>query len=74
MHTNSKLLFQKRAREFFRPGMRILEIGPDQFPSTYCSLVGDSSITWDTLDIWQDARLTYSAESEYVFSSPERRL
>ena len=35
MHTNSKLLFQKRAREFFRPGMRILEIGPDQFPSTY---------------------------------------
>ena len=25
MHTNSRLLFQKRAREFFRPGMRVLK-------------------------------------------------
>ena len=70
MHTNSRLLFQKRAREFFRPGMRVLEIGPDKFPSTYCSLVADRSITWDTLDIWQDARLTYSATSEYSFPAP----
>ena len=70
MHTNSRLLFQKHAREFFRPGLRVLEIGPDKFPSTYCSLVADGSITWDTLDIWQDARLTYSATSEYSFPAP----
>ena len=70
MHTNSRLLFQKHARGFFRPGVRVLEIGPDQFPSTYCSLVADPSITWDTLDIWQDARLTYSATSEYSFPAP----
>ena len=39
MHTNSRLLFQKRARGFFRPGVRVFEIGPDKFPSTYCSLI-----------------------------------
>ena len=50
--------------------MRVLEIGPDKFPSTYCSLVADRSITWDTLDLWQDARLTYSATSEYSFPAP----
>jgi SAM-dependent methyltransferase len=67
MHTNSQLLFQKYAVEIFRPGMHVLEIGPDRFPSTYQSLMANSSLTWDTLDLYPNARLTYTAKSEYAF-------
>jgi SAM-dependent methyltransferase len=67
MHTNSRLLFQKYAKQYFRPGMRVLEIGPDAVPSTYQNAVGDSSIVWHTLDLRQDPSLTYCALSEYEF-------
>ena len=67
MHRNSRLLFTKYARDYFRPGMRVLEIGPDKIPSTYCKIVGEGSITWDTLDIADDPRLTYSGAGEYSF-------
>jgi len=70
MHANSRLLFEKYAREHFRSGLRVLEIGPDGFPSTFRSLVVDPSVTWDTLDLYQGARLTYSAASEYAFPIP----
>ena len=67
MHTNSKLLFRKYARGYFRSGMRVLEIGPDRFPSTYQSIVSDKSIIWETLDVYQSPHLTFSASSEYSF-------
>ena len=67
MHTNSRLLFQKYAAEYFRPGLRVLEIGPDGTPSTYQKAIGDSSIVWHTLDIRDDPNLTYRALSEYEF-------
>jgi SAM-dependent methyltransferase len=67
VHANSKLLFQKYAREYFRSGARVLEIGPDGFPSAYQSLVGSPGIAWETIDVFKDARLTYSATSEYEF-------
>jgi SAM-dependent methyltransferase len=71
MHLNSRLVFEKNARSYFQPGMRILEIGPDKFPSTYRGMVDDPSITWDTLDLYKDDRLTYTAESEYAFPIPD---
>jgi SAM-dependent methyltransferase len=67
MHNNSRLLFQKYAKEHFRPGLKVLEIGPDGMPSTYQKAVGDSSIEWHTLDIRDDPALTYHALSEYEF-------
>jgi SAM-dependent methyltransferase len=67
MHTNSKLLFKKYARQYFRPGMRVLEIGPNGFPAFYQRAVNDASITWDTLDVFPDKRLTHVAKSEYEF-------
>jgi SAM-dependent methyltransferase len=67
MHENSKLLFRKYALEHFRPGMRVLEIGPDQIPSTYQSIVDDDSLVWHTLDIDPRQEPTYHAESEYSF-------
>jgi SAM-dependent methyltransferase len=72
MHPNSVLLFEAYAREHFRPGLRVLEIGPDLFPSTLRTLVGDESLQWDTLDLVDGhahvpAELTYRSRSPYEF-------
>jgi len=69
MHTNSKLLFEKYALPLFKPGMRVLEIGPDDFPSTFAKMVAAKlDITWHTLDIYQSADLTYSCSEQYRFA------
>src|SRR5437870_10165854 len=67
MHPNSTLLCQKYATDYFRDGMRVLEIGPDGFPSTYRQLVAEKKLSWETLDLYRDDRLTYTALSEYAF-------
>jgi SAM-dependent methyltransferase len=67
MHLNSRLLFEKLAREHFQPEMRVLEIGPDQVPTTYQSIVGDGSIEWDTIDIKEHSGVKLKAASEYSF-------
>jgi SAM-dependent methyltransferase len=76
MHANSRLLFQKYARDRFHSGMKVLEIGPNAHPSAYCSLVDDPSITWDTVDLESapnSAALTYRAENEYRFPLDDDR-
>src|SRR5215469_8025680 len=67
MHTNSKLLFDKYGKSYFRPRCRVLEIGPDAFPSSYANLVNDSSITWETTDISDRGSMTYPNAGEYSF-------
>jgi SAM-dependent methyltransferase len=67
MHENSRLLFAKYARDCFPAGCRVLEIGPDQLPSSYCSMVGDPSIEWHTIDIADRPGLTLRAPSDYSF-------
>jgi SAM-dependent methyltransferase len=67
MHANSKLIFEKYATQYFPPGARVLEIGPDGFPSAYRSLVDRGGLTWDTIDVFQNPDLTHVATSEYVF-------
>lgn len=67
MHANSRMLFEKYAKPYFRPGLSVLEIGPNAIPSTYRTMVADEAITWHTLDIRQDAELTYRSTSEYSF-------
>ena len=70
MHPNCELLFEAYARERFRPGLSVLELGPDVVPSTFQTLVGDDSIRWDTLDLPGspvEERLTFTASSEYAF-------
>jgi SAM-dependent methyltransferase len=71
MHLNSRLLFEKYALTCFRSGMRVLEIGPDGFPSSYQKMVIDAGIAWDTVDLQDDPRLTYRAQSEYRFPIPD---
>ncbi|MBO0748253.1 MAG: methyltransferase domain-containing protein [Acidimicrobiaceae bacterium] len=68
MHENSRLLFNAYARQRFADGQRVLEIGPDGFPSTYRKEVGDlTNLTWDTLDIFPSDQLTYPASDPYHF-------
>jgi SAM-dependent methyltransferase len=67
MHLNSQLLFEKYARHRFDRGMRVLEIGPDGFPSVYKRMVGDLGLTWETVDIYDSPQLTYSKSEPYSF-------
>jgi SAM-dependent methyltransferase len=65
MHPNSEKLFERYARKYFLPGVRVLEIGPDKFPSTYCKLA--KTFSWATLDIYPNENLTYCAKEEYSY-------
>jgi SAM-dependent methyltransferase len=67
MHTNSKLLFAKYARPCFDPAMRVLEIGPNGFPSTYRKMVPYEGMQWETLDIDDSPYLTYRKSPLYSF-------
>ena len=70
MHINSRLLFQKYAAAHIDPSMRVLEIGPDAFPSTLQQLLSPAPRAWDTIDLYQDPRLTFVATSENAFPVP----
>lgn len=73
MHPNSLLVFDKFALPLFRPGHRVLEIGPDGTPSTLQARVGagDRSIQWETLDIDEAPpgapKPTFLAHDPYTF-------
>jgi SAM-dependent methyltransferase len=67
MHLNSRLMFENIARQYFDPGMKVLEIGPDGVPTTFQSIVDDSSIEWDTIDLKEKPNVTFTAISEYSF-------
>jgi SAM-dependent methyltransferase len=60
-------MFKKYALEYFRLGLRVLEIGPDGCPSTYRTIVGMDTIEWHTLDIHTSPQLTYPGVDEYSF-------
>lgn len=67
MHENSRLLFQKYALPHFTADCKVLEIGPNQFPSMYQSIVGSAAATWHTLDMYDSPELTYANSQEYDF-------
>ncbi len=71
MHANSKLLFEKYAKQHFQPNLKVLEIGPDVFPSNYQQIVANSTMTWDTVDFPRDFPLTHTLNSEYNFPIPD---
>jgi SAM-dependent methyltransferase len=71
MHENSLRIFNKYARARFRPGMRVLEIGP-RIPSEFQEAVADPSIHWETIDIYRSEKLTYVAEDMYAFPIPDQ--
>jgi len=66
MHLNSKLLIQKYGLPYFKKGSKVLEIGPDKFPSTVQEMMGQK-VEWHTLNIFNDERLTFPKSDEYSF-------
>jgi SAM-dependent methyltransferase len=64
MHQNSQLLFDAHAKARFADGMRVLEMGPDGFPSSFRQRVS-RNVTWDTADIYESPQLTYSKSDAY---------
>jgi SAM-dependent methyltransferase len=70
MHVNTIRLFEKYGQPYFRPGLRVLEVGPDH-PSTLRRIVSDPSIQWERVDIFQHPELTYTAANEYSFPVPD---
>jgi len=71
MHPNSLLLFEKYGKPFFRSGMKVLEIGPDMFPSSYQKLIDHLSLEWHTLDRHHSPYLTFANTREYSFPIPD---
>jgi ubiquinone/menaquinone biosynthesis C-methylase UbiE len=71
MHANSELLFQAYAVPYIPPESRVLEIGPDSFPSTYQKIMPHTTRVWDTVDIYDSKNLTYPKAGEYAFPIPD---
>lgn len=67
MHENSQLLFSHWAARHFASGLKVLEVGPDSFPSTYETVIGRRVAVWDTVGLARDGRLTFRNSSEYSF-------
>ncbi len=63
-------MFEKHALGAFKPGMRVLEIGPGAFPSDYQKTVR-CDVVWHTLDIYDSPALTYSKAPLYQFPIPD---
>jgi hypothetical protein len=73
MHENSILLFQQFALPLFADGMKILEVGPDAFTSTYRKMVSGSNLARDKLDIYDSPKLTYPRSDVYRFPVAENQ-
>jgi SAM-dependent methyltransferase len=71
MHHNSELLFSKFIGPLIGESTRVLEVGPDEHPSTYQRLAAATE-TWDTADLaGVNTASTYSMASEYVLPVPD---
>lgn len=67
MQFDDRHLFEHYARPLFKPGSKVLEIGPDECPSLYRRIAGETASAWETLDMRPSGRLTYTSASEYCF-------
>lgn len=70
MHLNSKLLVEKYVRPLVKGKLKILEVGPDKFPTSIEEMMGFDN-EWHTLNIFDDERLTYPNSDEYNFAIPD---
>jgi SAM-dependent methyltransferase len=51
MHPNSRTLYELYAAPLIKPGMKVLEIGPDKFPTTLQDLSQRPGIEWHILGL-----------------------
>src|SRR4051812_12617777 len=66
MHHNCLLLFNRYAREYFKSGMKVLEVGPG-IPSAFRAAVNDASIAWESVEMYKSPEITYHATDPYTF-------
>jgi SAM-dependent methyltransferase len=71
MHLNSELLFTQYAKKYFSEGQRVLEIGPNGYPSYYSRLLNISGNQWHTLDIGSDHIEGGEKNPQHITSSSE---
>lgn len=71
MHVNSQLLFKSYAVPYFKPGCRVLEIGPEKKISAFRSLAGGAVCQWETLDLSGEKGPTFVSRHEYEFPIPD---
>lgn len=71
MHDNSLHLFNKHAAGYFKPGMRVLEIGATTTDSAYKQALASKDFRWDTLDLQGFPGVTYVATSDYAYPIAE---
>jgi len=74
MHSNSRWLFEKYAKPAFQDGHRVLEIGPDSFPSSYEQLASKPHEPWELIDLFDRPHLTYRATTPYAYPIPDDRF
>ena len=67
MHRNSWKIFERYGVGYIGNGDRVLEIGPDGFPSTYQSGITAAVACWETLDFAGRPGVTYGTEDPYHF-------
>lgn len=67
MHLNSQLIFKRYVLPTITDGVSVLEIGPDNLPSTYREMAGAGIATWDTVDLFARDGLTFLATGENSF-------
>ncbi len=67
VHGNTRRLFKKYAKQYFRPNTCVLEIGPNCAPpSALERIVEDLSIRWETAGIDRSCPVTYVG-TEYSY-------
>lgn len=71
MHRNSCLLFKRYASAHIRPGDRVLEVGPDESPSSYRRLTDIDVACWDSVDFPGRVPVTYELAEPYSFPIPD---
>jgi len=81
MHLNSELLFSKYASPLFSPEKKVLEIGPNGYPSYYKKILKMDDIEWHTLDIGvediaggEKNPLHVTSKDEYNYPLPSDRF
>ena len=68
MHQNCELMFRKFARNYIADDTSsVLEIGPDDFPSTFQTICGRVGKQWDTIDLAPYKKLTYRGTDPYHY-------
>lgn len=71
MHRNSWKMFDRYGVDFIPEGARVLEIGPDGFPSTYRTRTAADVACWESLDFAGRPGVTYGTEDPYNFPLPD---